>query len=154
MDRPDEADPVDVDVYDDGSFPVYGFLQAPNAAAVLAAVRGEGPIPETGLATRRQLRALGLSPGGQEAIAALTWHGGLRTAWFYRIELAVPKRVPTLAQEAALDKAMAARQTCPKCRRRYFHCLRLRTVGSCEECFDGTPADPASYIPPASPKAA
>ncbi|MBC9730976.1 hypothetical protein H8R17_41805 [Streptomyces sp. TRM68367] len=158
--RTDDFDPqasddlVDVDLYDDGSFPEYGFLQAPNAAAVLAAVRGEGPVPETGFATRRQLRALGLSPGRQEPIAALTWRGGLRKAWFYRIELAVPKRTPTLAQEWALDKAMAARQTCPKCRRRYFHCLRLRTVGSCEECFDGTPADPGSYIPPASTKAA
>ncbi|MFF0087825.1 RRQRL motif-containing zinc-binding protein [Streptomyces canus] len=124
MDSPDDDDLVDVDLYDNGDFPEYGFLQAPNAAAVLAAVRGEGPVPETGFATRRQLRALGLSPGGQEPIAALTWRRGLRKAWFFRIELAVPKRVPTLAQEAALDRAMAARQTCPTCRIRYYACLK------------------------------
>jgi hypothetical protein len=52
-------------------------------------------------------------------------------AWLYSIELAVPKRIPTLAQEAALDKAMARRQTCPKCRRRYFRCLPLKTLGMC-----------------------
>lgn len=149
MDSPANNDLVDVDLYDDGSFPEYGFLQAPNAAAVLAAVRGEGPIPETGFATRRQLRALGLSPGGQEAIAALTWRSGLRKAWFYRIELAVPKRVPTLAQERALDRAMAARQTCPECRRRYYACLPLRTQGRCDACEKGFEPSPDTVMIPA-----
>ncbi|MFE5095976.1 RRQRL motif-containing zinc-binding protein [Streptomyces sp. NPDC056638] len=91
---------------------------------------------------------MNLSPGGHEPVAQLTWRGGKRKAWLYRIDLAKPKRTPTLAQERALDRAMAARQTCPECGRRYFHCLRLRSVGSCEECFDGTPADPGSYIAP------
>jgi hypothetical protein len=145
-------DVVDVDLYDDG-FPEYRFGQAPGAAAVLAAVRGTGPIPTTGLATRRQLRALGLSPGGQEPIAVLTWRRGLRTAWFYRIELALPKRVPTLAQEWALDRAMAARQTCPKCRRRYHYCLPLRTQGCCNECNGGSAADPRDYTAPPAPDA-
>ncbi|TGZ12372.1 hypothetical protein DV517_74670 [Streptomyces sp. S816] len=126
------GDLVDIDIYDDGSFPEFGFKQAPN-----------------GLATRRQLRAMSLSPGGHEPVAQLTWRNGKRRAWLYRVDLAKPKRTLTLAQEWALDRAMAGRQTCPKCQRRYFHCLRLRTVGSCEECFDGTPADPGSYIPPA-----
>ncbi|MEU6867766.1 hypothetical protein ABZ924_31795 [Streptomyces sp. NPDC046876] len=55
----------------------------------------------------------------------------------------------TLAKEAALDKAMAKRQTCPgPCGRRYFHCLPLKTVGSCLECYDGTPAAPGSYPNP------
>ncbi|MBK3618189.1 hypothetical protein JHN50_26665 [Streptomyces sp. MBT98] len=55
----------------------------------------------------------------------------------------------TFAKEVALDKAMAARQTCPgPCGRRYFHCLPLKTLGSCLECYDGTPADPASYVSP------
>ncbi|MFI6494366.1 hypothetical protein [Streptomyces sp. NPDC050564] len=31
------------------------------------------------------------------------------------------------------------------CRRRYHHCLLLRTLGSCLECHEGTPADPNSY---------
>ncbi|MGV9565789.1 hypothetical protein [Streptomyces sp. NPDC003480] len=58
------------------------------------------------------------------------------------------KRKPTLAQELALDKAMAARQTYLLCMRRYFACLPLKTLGSCLECHDGTPADPSSYIAP------
>ncbi|MFE9500609.1 hypothetical protein [Streptomyces collinus] len=54
-------------------------------------------------------------------------------------------RPMTLAKEAALDAATAARSTCPICRRRYHHVLPLRTIGSCLECHDGTPVDPASY---------
>ncbi|PAM99601.1 hypothetical protein CJI59_22140 [Streptomyces sp. Alain-F2R5] len=54
----------------------------------------------------------------------------------------------TLAREAALDAAMAARTTCPVCRRRYHYVLPLRTLGSCLECWDGTPADPSTYIAP------
>lgn len=55
----------------------------------------------------------------------------------------------TLAKEAALDAAMAARTTCPRCRRRYHHVLPLRTLGCCLECHDGTPAKPATYtLPP------
>ncbi|MEU3341845.1 RRQRL motif-containing zinc-binding protein [Streptomyces sp. NPDC006668] len=149
MDRLDghERDLVDVDLYDDGSFPEFGTNQAPGAVAVRAAVRGKGPIPAGGLATRRQLRALGLSPGGHEPVARLLCRGPNRWAWLYRIDLAVPKRTPTLAQEMALDRAMAARQTCPgPCGRRYHHCLPLKTLGMCLECYDGTPADPHSYI--------
>ncbi|MEU9072409.1 RRQRL motif-containing zinc-binding protein [Streptomyces sp. NPDC048306] len=142
-------DLVDIDVYDDGKPVEFGWLQGPNAAAILAAVRGQGPVPKTGLATRRQLRALGLRPGGQNAMPGLSWRNGRRKAYFYRIELALPKRTPTLAQERALDRAMAARQTCPTCRRRYHYCLPLKTLGSCLECYDGTPADPTTYtLPP------
>jgi hypothetical protein len=130
---------VDVDPYDpgDGSLPVFRWKQA-------------GP----GLATRRQLREMGLRPGGQEPVARIECRRGRRWAWLYRIDLALPKRVPTLAQEAALDRAMAARTTCPKCRRRYYHCLPLRTLGSCLECHDGTPADPTTYLPAATWQAA
>ncbi|MFP8945215.1 RRQRL motif-containing zinc-binding protein [Streptomyces fenghuangensis] len=111
------------------------------------------------LVTRRQLRALGLSPGGHGPVAVLRCKRCAyrpdqscthpSRAWLYDITLARPKRVPTLAQEWALDRAMAARQTCPTCRRRYFHALPLRTLGCCLECHDGTPADPGSYTPPA-----
>ncbi|GGX58473.1 RRQRL motif-containing zinc-binding protein [Streptomyces chartreusis] len=121
----------DVDLYADpsGAIPTYKWRQAPK-----------------GLATRRQLRAMGLSRGrGNDPVAQIECRGGKRVAYLYRIDLAVPKRVPTLAQEAALDKAMARRQTCPKCRRRYHRCLPLRKLGSCLECFDGTPADPRDY---------
>ncbi|MEU8810687.1 RRQRL motif-containing zinc-binding protein [Streptomyces violaceoruber] len=121
-------DLVDIDVYDDGKPVEFGWLQGPNAAAILAAVRGQGPVPKTGLATRRQLRALGLRPGGQNAMPGLSWRNGRRKAYFYRIELALPKRTPTLAQERALDRAMAARQTCPTCRRRYHYCLQAAVL--------------------------
>ncbi|MFD5192590.1 RRQRL motif-containing zinc-binding protein [Streptomyces sp. NPDC058357] len=90
-----------------------------------------------------------LRPGGREPVARVECRRGRRFAWLFRIDLAKPKVPMTLAKEAALDKAMAARQTCPgPCVRRYFHCIPLKTLGSCVECFDGTPADPASYIAP------
>ncbi|MFG3384385.1 RRQRL motif-containing zinc-binding protein [Streptomyces sp. NPDC047999] len=125
-------DVVDVDPYDqdNGAIPVFRWRQA-------------GPA----YATRRQLRVMGLRPGGQEPVARIECRRGARFAWLYRVDLALPKRTPTLAQEAALDRAMAARQQCPgPCRRRYHHCLPLRTLGTCLECYDGTPADPSSYI--------
>ncbi|MFI5945548.1 RRQRL motif-containing zinc-binding protein [Streptomyces uncialis] len=134
MDGQDD-DLVDVDPYDpgDGSLPVFRWTQAGRAD----------------LATRRQLRAMGLRPGGAEPVARIECRGGKRWAWLYRIDLAVPKLPMTLAKEAALDRAMAARQTCPgSCGRRHFHCLPLKTLGSCAECADGTPADPASYTTP------
>ncbi|WP_445032530.1 hypothetical protein [Streptomyces sp. SAS_275] len=56
---------VDVDLYDDGSFPTFGWLQGINARAVLAAVRGEGPVPASGIATRRQLRAMDCDPAAR-----------------------------------------------------------------------------------------
>ncbi|MEU3049181.1 RRQRL motif-containing zinc-binding protein [Streptomyces sp. NPDC006984] len=134
MDGQDEG-LVDVDPYDpgDGSLPVFRWRHAGRE----------------NLATRRQLREMGLRPGGAEPVARIECRGGKRWAWLYRIDLAKPKFAMTLAKEAAFDKAMAARQTCPgPCGRRYFHCLPLRTLGSCLECYDGTPADPTSYIAP------
>ncbi|MFE9222798.1 RRQRL motif-containing zinc-binding protein [Streptomyces lavendulae] len=117
-----------------GSLPVFRWRQA-------------GP----GLATRRQLREMGLRPGGQEPVARIECRGGKRFAWLYRIDLAKQKFPMTLAKEAALDKAMAKRQTCGICHRRYFHCIPLKILGSCLECHDGTPADPASCTAPPAP---
>jgi hypothetical protein len=107
-----------------------------------------------GVATRRQLRAARLRPGGQEPVAILRCRACatrpqrtcIRPAYLYRVDLAKPIRPMTLAKELALDAAMAARSTCPVCRRRYHHCLPLKTLGCCLECHDGTPADPSSYI--------
>ncbi|MFI2214963.1 RRQRL motif-containing zinc-binding protein [Streptomyces sp. NPDC020141] len=130
-----DEDLVDVDPYDpggDGALPTFRWKQAGHA----------------NLATRRQLRDLGLRPGGQEPVARIECRGGRRFAWLYRLDLALPKRPMTLAKEAALDKAMAARQTCPLCIRRYYVCIPLKSIGSCLECHDGTPADPHSYTTP------
>ncbi|OSC53617.1 hypothetical protein B5181_37730 [Streptomyces sp. 4F] len=110
-----------------------------------------GTAPVDQLATRRQLRAAGLRPGGHDPVAILRCKACAtrdrtctRPAYLYRVDLAKPVRPMTLAREAALDAAMAARSTCPVCRRRYHYVLPLRTLG----CWDGTPADPSTYIAP------
>lgn len=119
-----------------------------------------GAVPE-GLVTRRQLRDMGLSPGGNDGPVGI-----LRCKWcsyrpwlscnhptrgfLLRVDLAVPKRTPTLAQERALDRAMAARQICFGCGRRFYNCLSKK-LGCCLECFDGTPVDPSSYVAPKAP---
>ncbi|MCX5278172.1 hypothetical protein OHB27_42325 [Streptomyces virginiae] len=112
-----------------GTVPVYRWRQAP-----------------TGLATRRQLRERRLRPGGQDPVAVIECRGGTRKAWLYEIDRALPIRPMTFAKEVALDKAMAKRQTCPSCGRRYYHCLPLKSLGSCLECYDGTPAASNSYL--------
>ncbi|MBO0811206.1 MAG: hypothetical protein J2P23_04080 [Microlunatus sp.] len=68
-----------------------------------------------GLLTRRQLRAAGLAPGGQEPWAQLVWRRDGRFAWLYRVDLAKPKRIPTPAQLAAVQAALAARRVCAEC---------------------------------------
>ncbi|MEW2527547.1 RRQRL motif-containing zinc-binding protein [Streptomyces sp. NPDC047071] len=86
---------------------------------------------------------MGLRPGGHEPVTRIECRGGKRWAWLFRIDLAKPKFAMTVAKEAALERAMAARQTCPgPCGRRYVHSLLLKALGSCLGCFDGTPADP------------
>ncbi|WP_445269372.1 RRQRL motif-containing zinc-binding protein [Streptomyces sp. DSM 41634] len=72
-----------------------------------------------GLATRRQLRALGLRPGGQDVAAQVERprrKRGPLVAYLYRIDLARPVRPMTPARRAALAKANTARRTCPTCR--------------------------------------
>jgi len=119
-------------------------------------------VPE-GLVTRRQLRDMGLSPGDNEGPVAILrckccsyrpqWSCLHPTRGFLlRVDLAKPKRTPTLAQEEALDQAMAARQTCGDCGRRFYFCLSKK-LGRCLECFDGTPVDPSSYFASPAPAA-
>ena len=91
-----------------------------------------------GLATRRQLRALGLRPGGQQVAAQLAWRsrlarGRVRTAYLYRIDLARPVRPMTPARWAALAKANAARRTCPACRRDAGYTIPT-SLGACVTC--------------------
>jgi hypothetical protein len=87
-----------------------------------------------GLATRRQLAALGLRPGMQP-VARIVWRRGERVAYLFPIHLAVPKRAPTARQLAALDKAMTARRTCRACGRDAGYCLPRSWSG----CLDCTP---------------
>ncbi|MGW2425562.1 RRQRL motif-containing zinc-binding protein [Streptomyces sp. NPDC001709] len=114
-----------------------------------------GAVPE-GLVTRRQLRELGLSPGGHDPVAVLRCKQCIyrpdqscthpTRAWLYSVDLARPKRTPTFAQEQALDRAMAARQTCPRCHRRYYFCLPLRTQGCCDPCDKGFEPSPDTHM--------
>lgn len=92
-----------------------------------------------GLATRRQLRAAGLCPGGRPPAAQIMWRGvgGDRVAYLYMVELAKPKRVASPAVRAALDKAMAARRWCPQCREDVGYDLPRRW-GCCWRCAEAS----------------
>ncbi|TCN36858.1 hypothetical protein EV644_11222 [Kribbella orskensis] len=68
-----------------------------------------------GLSTRRQLRERGLSRGGQEPFARLTWKRDRRFAWLYVDDKARAKRTPSDKQLAAVNKALAARKVCAEC---------------------------------------
>lgn len=91
-----------------------------------------------GLATRAQLRARGLRPGGQEIAAQILWRsrrtrGHIRAAYLYRIDQAKPVRPMTPAKRAALAKAMAARRTCPNCGRDAGYTIPT-SLGVCATC--------------------
>ncbi|MFF3376207.1 RRQRL motif-containing zinc-binding protein [Streptomyces sp. NPDC002680] len=94
-------------------------------------------------ATRRQLRARGLRPGGQP-IAAQVMRvnrraGGVRVAYLYlylylyRIDLAKPVRPMTSRKWGALALAMLARRTCPNCQIVYSYCMPT-SLGMCVLC--------------------
>ncbi|MGW7487145.1 RRQRL motif-containing zinc-binding protein [Streptomyces sp. NPDC054786] len=89
-----------------------------------------------GYSTRRQLRALGLRPGGQDVAAQLERPRRCRAplvAYLYRVDLAKPVRPMTPAKRAALSKANAARRICPNCRRDAGYCIP-RSLGMCTRC--------------------
>lgn len=93
-----------------------------------------------GLFTRRQLRAKGLRPGGQDVAAQILWrsrYGGTRLACLYRITLARPVRPMTPARAAALEKANRARRTCPACGQDAGYVLPAH-LGTCLPCADNT----------------
>ncbi|KOV14070.1 hypothetical protein ADK91_08140 [Streptomyces sp. XY511] len=88
-----------------------------------------------GLATRRQLRALGLRPGGQDVVAQVERprRRGPLVAYLYRIDLARPVRPMTERRTAALAKANAARRWCPTCRRDAGYVIPA-SLGMCVPC--------------------
>lgn len=94
------------------------------------------------LATRNQLREMGLRPGRQGVQGLLLWSSnrgsrpridGLRFANLFDTEQARPKLPLTPARAAALERADQARRTCPECdaTREYVISTRL---GMCNEC--------------------
>ncbi|MFJ5017012.1 RRQRL motif-containing zinc-binding protein [Streptomyces griseoluteus] len=91
-----------------------------------------------GLATRRQLRAAGLRPGGQDVAAQLERPRRRRdplVAYLYRVDLAKPVRPMTPGRSAALAKANRARRTCPTCRRDAGYVIPA-SLGACVSCTD------------------
>jgi hypothetical protein len=94
-----------------------------------------------GYATRRQLRARGLRPGGQQIAAQLLWRGvgGTRTAYLYRLDLARPKRTASPAQLDAVQAALRARRTCPTCGELRGYYIP-RSLGECLTCHDDRPS--------------
>jgi hypothetical protein len=103
-----------------GAIPVYRWRLAPD-----------------GLATYRQLRALGLRPGGQGVAAQMERprrRRGPLVAYLYRIDRAKPVRPMTPARWAALAKANAARRTCPRCRLDAGYCIPT-SLGICGLCL-------------------
>ncbi|MFI0964163.1 RRQRL motif-containing zinc-binding protein [Streptomyces sp. NPDC021080] len=89
-----------------------------------------------GYATRRQLRARGLRPGGQSVAATLERprrRRGPLVAYLYRIDCAKSVRPMTAAKWAALAQANAARRTCPSCRRDAGYVIPS-SLGACVPC--------------------
>ncbi|WP_444971937.1 RRQRL motif-containing zinc-binding protein [Streptomyces sp. SAI-25] len=110
-----------------GALPVYRWRLAPD-----------------GYATRRQLRALGLRPGGQDVAAQLERprrRRGPLVAYLYRVDLALPVRPMTPARRAALAKANAARRTCPACRHDAGYVIPT-ALGTCVPCAYPGPHGP------------
>jgi hypothetical protein len=88
-----------------------------------------------GLATKRQLLALELRPGGQPIAAQIVWvrRGKPAVAYLYRIDQAKPKRIPSLAQLHAIEKALAARRVCPDCGQDAGYTIPT-SLGCCVDC--------------------
>ncbi|GGP80432.1 RRQRL motif-containing zinc-binding protein [Streptomyces melanogenes] len=111
-------------------------------------------VPE-GLVTKRQLREMGPSPGDNEGAVAILrcklcatrpqWSCTHPTRSFLlRVDLAKPKRIPTLAQEWALDRAMAARQTCRRMREAVLHLPLERNSAAAWSASTARPPTPAA----------
>ncbi|WP_441251470.1 RRQRL motif-containing zinc-binding protein [Kitasatospora sp. McL0602] len=113
----------DPDGHRHGGTPTYPYKLAPD-----------------GLLTYRQLRAIGLRPGGQPVAAQILWRSrlcktGPRAAYLYRRELALPVRPMTPARWVAVHAANRARRTCPACRRDAGYVLP-RHLGTCLPCSE------------------
>lgn len=80
-----------------------------------------------GLATRRQLAAEGLRPGGSPVVGELQRRRrrGRQplVAYLYEVAAAVPKREPTEGNRRAVDAMLAARRTCRTCGVMFEFCL-------------------------------
>ena len=93
------------------------------------------------LVTRRQMRTEGLAPGGADPVGQLVFRHRRREvrALLWDRDGLVPKRVPSAAQLAALGRALAARQWCPRCTQQVGYCIPT-SLGVCVDCAHPTPA--------------
>jgi len=89
-----------------------------------------------GLATKRQLAARGLRPGGAAVVAQIMWkrRRGDGVAYLYRLAEAKPKRTPTAGNLRAVAAMLAARSTCQVCGLTFEYCLPAGRV--CLHCAD------------------
>ncbi|MEU7120382.1 RRQRL motif-containing zinc-binding protein [Streptomyces zaomyceticus] len=97
-----------------------------------------------GLATFRQLRAIGLRPGGQQVVAQLERprrRRGPLVAFLYRVDLARPVRPMTPGRWAALERANAARRVCPECGQDAGYRIPS-SLGMCTPCAYPEPPKP------------
>lgn len=105
------------------------------------------------LATRRQLRNLGLRPAGRGPVAVLVFghrqpqRRALEHTELFLIADARPKRTATPAQQAAIAAALRARRTCQLCDREqdYYLSTISRLCVACEDVTGFWPARAAEH---------
>ena len=120
---------------------VWRLRQAVMAArsVVVADPNGDPPTywwttAPAGLATVRQLRALGLRPNGQGPAAILLKPRSRVIAYLYEVTRAAPKRTATVAQHRAAMKALAARHICCECGLAAPYVVPKSTGRRCLDC--------------------
>ena len=91
--------------------------------------------------TKRQLRAMGLRPGGQGPVAEVETLGP-RNGLLYRVDPALPNRSMTRAKEYALDRARPPGTLAPSAAADFFTACRPRCASP------STRATPTSFPTP------
>jgi hypothetical protein len=101
-----------------------------------------GGAPE-GLATYRQLAALGLRPGGQNPVAQILRprrgrrsRQGPLVGYLYSVDSAKPKRRVTEAMRRAALVAAASKRWCGSCQRDPGYIPPARTGRRCWDCVE------------------
>lgn len=117
-----------------------------------------GSAPSHLLATRRQLRELGLRPGGQEPVAYLYFRcrRALKVVFaeLFLISDAAAHRPATPAQHTAIAKANLARRICRGCGRDAGYVVPAEWGKRCESCWSTSVDNPAHQTTTAADQAA
>ncbi|MFT9477434.1 RRQRL motif-containing zinc-binding protein [Streptomyces sp. Mo3] len=117
--------------------PAFGKCYDPNGITWGLATYPWRLAPD-GYATRRQLRARGLRPGGQPIAAQVMRRSrrrrsGVSVAYLYRLDLAKQVRPMTPGMWRAHEAMMRARRTCPQCSTVADYCIPT-SLGVCVTC--------------------